>query len=143
MSNRLLGCIGSFIYCASSVRLFIISTFFVVYCRGPGLEVPYRIYVDDGYIFACMTALAPMCPLIGPFGLLYYIVIAPMLRWVLVFEYRPKFDGGGDKWPKLHHMLVSSLVLGQVSAFGILRGKKNLENLFIRLDHTHTHAPWP
>ena len=83
---------------------------------GPGAEVPYRIYVDSGYVFACMTALAPLCPLIGPFALLYYIVISPMLRWLVVFAYRPRFDGGGDKWPKLHHIIVTSLLLGQVSA---------------------------
>eukprot|EP00536_Pseudo-nitzschia_multiseries_P007467 jgi/Psemu1/195687/e_gw1.176.6.1 len=80
---------------------------------GPGAEIPYRIYVDNGYIFACMTTLAPLCPLIGPFALLYFILIAPMLRWVLVFGYRPKFDGGGDKWPKLHHIIVTSLLMGQ------------------------------
>jgi len=80
---------------------------------GPGLQVPYRIYVDHGYIFACMIALGPLCPLIGPFALIYFIIIAPMIRWVLVFEYRPIFDGGGDKWPKLHEIIVTSVLLGQ------------------------------
>lgn len=62
-----------------------------------------------------MTALAPLCPLLGPICLLYMIIVVPMLRWLLVFGYRPAFDGGGDKWPKLHHMIVTSLLLGQVS----------------------------
>eukprot|EP00536_Pseudo-nitzschia_multiseries_P003826 jgi/Psemu1/237046/estExt_Genewise1.C_600084 len=81
---------------------------------GPGPEVPYRIYVDSGYILACMTALAPVCPLIGPFALLYFIILAPMLRWLMIFAYRPKFDGGGDKWPELYHIVLTSLVLGQL-----------------------------
>jgi len=81
---------------------------------GPGAEVPYRIYVDSGYILACMTSLAPLCPLIGPFVLLYFVIISPMLRWLMVFGYRPKFDGGGDKWPHLHHIVVTSLLLGQL-----------------------------
>lgn len=83
---------------------------------GSGSEVPYRIYVDHGYVFACMLVLGPFCPLIGPFALLYFIVLAPMIRWVLVFQYRPQFDGGGDKWPKLHHIIISSLLLSQCIA---------------------------
>ena len=59
-------------------------------------EVPYRIYIDSGYIFSCLTALAPVCPLVGTFGVCYYIAISPMLRWLLVFGYRPRFDGGGE-----------------------------------------------
>lgn len=81
---------------------------------GSGDCVPYRIYIDNGYVFACMTALAPLCPLIGPCALLYFTMVAPMLRWLLVFQYRPDFDGGGDKWPKLHHIIMTSLILGQV-----------------------------
>lgn len=61
-----------------------------------------------------MITLGPFCPLIGPFALLYFIVLAPMIRWVLVFQYRPRFDDGGDKWPKLHHIIISSLLLSQV-----------------------------
>ena len=104
------------------------STPVIVHCRirfvcpcvnffvsGLGCEVPYRIYVDSGYTFACITALAPLCPLLGLVCLLYMIIVVPMLRWLLVFVYRPAFDGGGDKWPKLHHMIVTSLLLGQVS----------------------------
>jgi hypothetical protein len=64
----------------------------------------------------CIAALAPACPVIAPAGMIYFIVVIPMLRWLLVFVYRPKFDGGGDKWPYLHDMVISSLILGQVSA---------------------------
>jgi len=91
---------------------------------GPGAEASFRIYVNSGYVFACLTVLAPLCPLIGPFGLLYFVVQSPMLRWLMVFSYRPKFDGGGDKWPKLHHMIITSLVLSQllVSVSFLLKG---------------------
>ena len=87
---------------------------------GPGAEVSYRVYVDSGYVFAVMTALAPLCPLLGFCCLLYFIIIVPMMRWLIVFAYRPVFDGGGAKWPSLHHIIVSSLILGQVS-FRIVR----------------------
>lgn len=119
---------------------------------GIGRDVPYRIYVDSGYIFACLISMAPMVPLLGPVCLLHFIIVSPILRWLLIFTYRPKFDSGGgtferlwryyffaskiilyylsicislshshfyhscllkDKWPKLHHIIISSLLLGQ------------------------------
>ena len=79
------------------------------------MELAYRIYVDSGYVLSCMTTLAPVCPLIGPFAFLYFVLLAPMVRWLVVFAYRPRFDSGGDKWPKLHHIVITSLLLGQVS----------------------------
>mmetsp|Transcript_11058 Transcript_11058/g.28047 ORF Transcript_11058/g.28047 Transcript_11058/m.28047 type:complete len:1293 (+) Transcript_11058:181-4059(+) len=99
---------------------------------GPGAEVPYRFYVDSGYVFASMTALAPLCPMLGVSCLMYFIIIIPVLRWLLVFAYRPKFDGGGDKWPTLHHIIVSSLILGQIITSITLFLKQNSwEGLFI------------
>ena len=62
---------------------------------GIGRDVPYRIYVDSGYIFACLISMAPMVPLLGPFCLLHFLIVSPILRWLLVFTYRPKFDSGG------------------------------------------------
>lgn len=58
--------------------------------------------------------------MVGISCLMYFITVIPMLRWLLIFAYRPKFDGGGDKWPKLHHIIVSSLILGQVSLLEFL-----------------------
>jgi len=55
-----------------------------------------------------------------------------MLRWLLVFGYRPTFDGGGDKWPYLHHMIITSLLLGQLITGATLFTKGNaLEGLTI------------
>ncbi len=81
---------------------------------GPGAAIDYRTYVDSGYVLSAMTALAPVCPLIGPFAFLYFVMLSPMIRFMVVFAYRPRFDSGGDKWPKLHHMVITSLLLGQV-----------------------------
>lgn len=99
---------------------------------GPGIDAYYRIYVDSGYVFACMSALAPICPLLGFACLLYFVIITPMLRWVMVFTFRPRWDGGGDKWPRLHMIIVSSLILGQIitSVTLFLKGN-NLEGFFI------------
>lgn len=80
---------------------------------GPGTLVPYRIYIDSGYIFSCIVAMAPLCPLLGIFGLIYFIVISPILRWLVVFTYKPQFDAGGIFWPTLHHVIITSLLLGQ------------------------------
>jgi len=57
--------------------------------------------------------MAPLCPLLGIFGLLYFTIVSPMIRWLLVFTYRPNFDAGGAKWPALHHIIITSLILGQ------------------------------
>lgn len=64
----------------------------------------------------CITSLAPVCPLIAPATLVYYGVCQPMLRWLLIFVFKPKYDGGGDKWPQLHQIILSSMILGQVSS---------------------------
>lgn len=99
---------------------------------GPGPEVPYRIYVDSGYVLSCMTAFAPSCPLIGPFALLYFIILSPMLRWLVLFAYRPRFDGGGDKWPKLHHIIITSLLLGQcITSISLVLKGNLLEGVII------------
>ena len=62
----------------------------------------------------CITSLSPACPLIAPVGLLYYIVFIPTLRWLHIFVWRPKYDGGGSRLPVLHEILISSLILGQI-----------------------------
>jgi hypothetical protein len=87
---------------------------------GPGGPPPYRIYVDSGTAHMCIVAMAPVCPLIAPLALLYYIVILLMLRWLLVFVYRPWYDAGGNKWPALHEIVVSSTIFGQVLLAAIL-----------------------
>lgn len=99
---------------------------------GNGCEVPYRIYVDSGYIFACMIALGPLCPLVGTFGMFYFIIVAPMLRFTVVFAYRPVFEGGGDKWPKLHHIIITSLLLSQlITSVTFLLKQNIIEGLIV------------
>jgi Calcium-dependent channel, 7TM region, putative phosphate len=62
----------------------------------------------------CITSLAPTAPLIAPFATLYYMIFIPMLRWLHIFVYRPKYDAGGARFPIYHDIIVSSLILGQV-----------------------------
>lgn len=66
--------------------------------------------------------MAPLCPLLGSFGLIYFIVISPILRWLVVFTYRPQFDAGGIFWPKLHNVIITSLLLGQVRKHTHIQG---------------------
>lgn len=61
----------------------------------------------------CLTSLAPACPIIAPCCLLYYAVFIPMLRWLHVFVYRPFYDGGGNRLPVIHEIIISSLILSQ------------------------------
>ena len=89
---------------------------------GPGGPIPYRIYVDGGVVFMCVVSLAPQSPLVAPIALLYYFVCVPLWRRNCIFLYRPKFDTGGDRWPFLSDMLITS-------GFNIVRGDVRLESI--------------
>ena len=84
---------------------------------GIGRDVPYRIYVDSGYIFACLISMAPMVPLLGPVCLLHFIIVSPILRWLLIFTYRPKFDSGGGTFERLwrYYFFASKIILYYLS----------------------------
>lgn len=81
---------------------------------GAGGPLPYRMYVDAGLVFLCVIALAPASPIVAPIGTLYFLVSTPILRWLLIFVYRPMYDGGGMRWPFLHDMIISAMVTSQV-----------------------------
>ena len=81
---------------------------------GPGGAIPYRIYIDGGVVFLCVVALAPQSPLVAAAALLYYFFCSPLWRRNCIFMYRPRFDSGGEKWPFLSDMLISSLFMGQL-----------------------------
>ncbi len=87
---------------------------------GPGGPPPYRIFVDSGTAFMCVVAISPVCPLIAPLSFIYFSIILLMLRWLLVFVYRPWYDTGGNKWPALHEIIISSTIFGQVLLTTIL-----------------------
>jgi len=40
--------------------------------------------------------------------------MTPVLRWILIFVHRPRHDGGGHRWPLLHDILVSSMLVAQI-----------------------------
>jgi len=81
---------------------------------GAGGPTPYRIYVDSGIVLLCVVGLSPMVPIVAPIALIYFIVVQPMLRWLLIFVYRPRYDTGGEKWPLCHQIVISSLIMAQV-----------------------------
>mmetsp|Transcript_12551 Transcript_12551/g.21929 ORF Transcript_12551/g.21929 Transcript_12551/m.21929 type:complete len:270 (+) Transcript_12551:122-931(+) len=46
--------------------------------------------------------------------MLCYLLLIPMLRWLVIFTYRPQYDAGGMRWPLLHNILISSMIWAQV-----------------------------
>lgn len=80
---------------------------------GPGGPIPYRIYVDGGVVYLCVVALAPQSPIVAPLALLYFLFCVPLWRRNCIFLYRPKFDSGGERWPFLSDVLISSLFMAQ------------------------------
>lgn len=81
---------------------------------GAGPSLPYRIFVDSGVVFMCLVALAPASPLVSLAALIYYLYCCPLFRRNCIFVYRPKFDGGGIRWPFLSDILISSLMVSQI-----------------------------
>ena len=59
-------------------------------------------------------ALAPSSPLVAPACFAYFLVFQPILRRNLIFMYRPKFDGGGFRWPIIFDICISCAVAGQI-----------------------------
>lgn len=81
---------------------------------GSGGPIPYRLYCDSGMVMLCLLALAPASPLIAIAAFAYFLFCVPMLRWVLIFLYKPKFDIGGARFPFIFDMCVSGMIAGQI-----------------------------
>eukprot|EP00529_Nitzschia_sp_RCC80_P002476 CAMPEP_0113497048 /NCGR_PEP_ID=MMETSP0014_2-20120614/30432_1 /TAXON_ID=2857 /ORGANISM="Nitzschia sp." /LENGTH=1750 /DNA_ID=CAMNT_0000390981 /DNA_START=222 /DNA_END=5474 /DNA_ORIENTATION=+ /assembly_acc=CAM_ASM_000159 len=81
---------------------------------GSGGPVPYRLYVDSGVVMLCMFALAPASPLISAASFFYFLFCLPMLRWTMIFQYRPRFDLGGKRFPFIFDMIVSGIIVGEL-----------------------------
>lgn len=86
----------------------------LAFFKGAGPPIPYRIYVDSGVVLLCLFALAPSSPLIAPAAFIYFLVCLPLLRWTMIFLYKPKIDVGGGRFPFIFDVLVSGMVVGQV-----------------------------
>ena len=82
--------------------------------------------MNSGVMFLCVVALAPLCPVVAPFSMLYFLFITPLLKWGHIFVYRPTFDAGGMRWPLLHNILMNSVIVSQVSE------KNDRENGYVR-----------
>ena len=81
---------------------------------GAGPPIPYRIYVDSGVVLLCLFALAPASPLIAPAACMYFLISLPLLRWTMIFLYKPKFDVGGGRFPFIFDVCVSAMLVGQI-----------------------------
>jgi len=86
----------------------------VVRGGGPGGPVPYRIYVDSGVVFMTVLALAPASPLLAIAALVYFLYFQPLLRRNLIYVYRPRYDGGGLRWPFIFDMCISAMIVGSL-----------------------------
>jgi hypothetical protein len=93
---------------------------------GPGGPLPFRIYVDSCMVLLCLFALAPASPLVAPFAFLYFLVSTPMLRRNVIYLYRPKFDGGGIRWPFIFDMIISSIFFSQILLSTMMALKKQI-----------------
>eukprot|EP00934_Nitzschia_sp_Nitz4_P000795 Nitzschia sp. Nitz4//scaffold32_size149145//19447//26119//NITZ4_002866-RA/size149145-augustus-gene-0.25-mRNA-1//1//CDS//3329548030//795//frame0 len=91
---------------------------------GAGGPVPYRIYVDSGVVMFCVFALAPASPLIAAAAFCYFFFCTPLLRWTLIFLYKPKFDIGGGRFPIIFDICVSGMVVGQVLLVSMMTLKR-------------------
>jgi hypothetical protein len=90
----------------------------VVRGGGPGGNTPYRIFVDSGVVLMCTLSLSIASPLVAPAGFLYFLVCQPLFRRNLIYVYRPKFDGGGFRWPFVFDMCISCMVVGSILLAG-------------------------
>jgi len=62
----------------------------------------------------CSLVLAPVAPIIAPFAVIYFLIVAPLLRYAVIFTYKPLFDSGGARWPFLFEMIIISILSGQI-----------------------------
>ena len=99
----------------------------VVSGGGPGGTTPYRIYVDSGVVLLCALSLAPSSPLVAPASFFCFLFCQPLLRRNLIFVYRPKFDGGGLRFPFVFDMCISSMIMGSLLLAAQLGLKEALE----------------
>lgn len=81
---------------------------------GPGPSTPYRLFVDSGMVLLSLLALGPASPLVAPASFFYFLWSQPVLRRCVIYVYRPRFDGGGLRWPFVYDMTISSLMVGHI-----------------------------
>jgi hypothetical protein len=81
---------------------------------GAGNRVPYRIFIEGGGVLLFVLALAPAAPIVAPMAVLYFIICNPILRYTLLFAYKPVYDAGAIRFPFLFEMCISSLVVSQI-----------------------------
>lgn len=69
-----------------------------------------RAFFRERVFFACTNHSLQLQKIICR----YFLLFSPMIRWLLIFVYRPEYDGGGLRWPLLHDMCISAMIMAQV-----------------------------
>jgi hypothetical protein len=80
--------------------------------------------VDSSVVMLCLFALAPASPLIAAAAFCYFLICTPMLRWTMIFLYKPKFDMGGYRFKFIFDMCVSGMVVGQILLIAMMSSKR-------------------
>jgi hypothetical protein len=78
----------------------------------------------------CVFALAPASPLIAAAALVYFLFCTPLLRWTMIFLYKPKFDIGGQRFPFIFDICVSGMVVGQILLIAMMSLKRAIGPAF-------------
>jgi hypothetical protein len=69
-------------------------------------------------------ALAPASPLISAAAFVYFLFCTPLLRWTMIFLYKPKFDIGGQRFEFIFDMCISAMVVGQILLIAMMSLKR-------------------
>ena len=80
-----------------------------------GWEIPSQIFV----IMICFT-YAVICPVILPFGALYFGFSLIVYKKQILYVYQPVYESGGAMFPGSLQKTLLSLALGQIILIGYL-----------------------
>ena len=86
-----------------------------------GWEFPAQIFV-----IMIIFTYAVICPVILPFGTMYYMFSLVVYKKQILYVYQPVFESGGAMFPGTLQKTVLSLVLGQLTFIGYLFTRKAL-----------------
>ena len=91
---------------------FLLFTFLIM---KYGWEIPSQIFV----IMICFT-YAVICPVILPFGALYFGFSLIVYKKQILYVYQPVYESGGAMFPGSLQKTLLSLALGQITFIGYL-----------------------
>lgn len=104
-----------------------------------GWEIPSQIFV----IMICFT-YAVICPVILPFGALYFGFSLIVYKKQILYVYQPVYESGGAMFPGSLQKTLLSLALGQIILIGYLFTRVSGTYFFIKfclvLLFIHAHS---